>query len=115
MDVPQFLRISKEDRAAAWVEYYRGMKNPAADNAPVDDRGPGAVCRRLGIRDGINKNFVDSLRAQEEAERLRKRAESLEKLAAWKSRKRQETAEMNEVRVRARAQHRKVSILMNST
>ena len=102
LDIPPRLKISPEDRRRAWAEYYRAQAKPAAVS-PIDDRGPGSVCRRLGLSDGINKNFVAALEARETAERDRRRAEGLERLAQWKSKQRDEKAAMDRVRAAARA------------
>jgi hypothetical protein len=107
LDIPTFLKISRERRSAASAEYDAQRNANNNDHSTAEDRGSGAVCRRLGIPDGINQEFVAAIKGREEAARLAKREEGLARLAEWKARARAEKAEMNAIRSRALAQHRK--------
>jgi hypothetical protein len=105
LDIPEFLRVSPEQRAAAWARY---VAKPAGNNLndhALDDRGPGSVCRRAGMPDGINKDFVAALEAREAAERLARREQGLTRLAEWKRRSQAESTEIEAVKAAARAQH----------
>jgi hypothetical protein len=95
------LKISQAERRAAW-ESFKGF--PDQGKPILDDRSVGAVCRRLGIPDGINHQFVAELQAREIAERARKREEGLARLAAWKA----EQAEIKAVQAQARRQHKEI-------
>ena len=98
LDIPAFLKIPQTDRVAAWANY----KPTGTANGPApDDCAPGSVCRRAGMPDGINKEFVAALEAQEAAERATKREESLARLRAWKA----DQAEIEAVKAAARAAH----------
>jgi hypothetical protein len=105
LDIPEFLLIPQERRAAARARYV--AKPVTANNPAIDDRGPGSVCRRAGIPDGINQAFVEAIQAREAAERQVKREQGLTRLAAWKERTRVEQAEIEAVKAAARAQHQK--------
>jgi hypothetical protein len=107
LDIPSFLKISQEQRAEYWLQYDAARKADNDDCLIIDDRGPGAVCRRLGIPDGINQEFVAAIKGREEAARLAKREEGLARLAEWKARTRAEKDELNAIKARARARHRK--------
>jgi hypothetical protein len=107
LDIPEFLKISQERRAAAWAEYDATRNANNNDHFITEERGPGAVCRRLGIPDGINQEFVAAIEARDQTIALAKREEGLARLAEWKARARAEKAEMDAIRSRARAQHRK--------
>jgi hypothetical protein len=107
LDIPEFLKISSKRRAAAWAEYDAKRSANNNDHSIPEDRDPGAVCRRLGIPDGINHEFVAAIKAREEAARLAKREEGLNRLAEWKARARAEKAELKAIKARVRAQHRK--------
>jgi hypothetical protein len=98
LDIPAFLKISAEERAQARRDW-KGFPNQP--KAAVADNGPGAVCRRAGIPDGINQEFVAAVKAREAAAATIKKEASLAKLAAWKA----EQAESAAVRAAARAQH----------
>jgi hypothetical protein len=103
LKIPDFLRISAEDRREAWASYYAALAKPISTRpGVVEQTGPGDTCKRLGYTTGINQQFVEALRAQEAAARDAKRAEGLARLAAWKSRAREETAAMSAVKARAR-------------
>jgi hypothetical protein len=78
--------------------------------APVDGRGPGSVCRRLGIPDGINHQFVADLQAREAAAAAVKREQGLQRLAEWKARDRIEKAKIVAVKAAAAAARGRLTV-----
>ncbi len=98
LDIPPFLHISQERRAAAWAAYVAPRR---AQNHALGDRGPGSVARRLGFPENPkDAETRAALSAREAAERLAKREASLMRLAEWKESTRAEQAEIEEVKAR---------------
>jgi hypothetical protein len=105
-DIPEFLRISAEQRAQAWREW-QGFSGPSRV-APTIDNGVGSVARKHGYPESP---LDVAARAEIEAGIRRiaeaKKAEGLARLAELKAAQKAERAEIAAVKAAARAQHSK--------
>jgi hypothetical protein len=109
LDIPSFLVISQEERAQAWRDWPGFFPGETHANPIIDDRGPGAVCRRLGYLESP----ADAVTRAEINEGIRRKAEEkkiagLARLAEHKVAQKIEREEIAAIKAQARERHSEI-------
>jgi hypothetical protein len=105
LDIPDYLRLSREDRIAAWQLFDEMPK--AATVKLAEDNGPGSVARRLGFPENPADTIAREALADKERERAAiKQYENDRARYAFFERKQAEKAETDKVKAEAAAKHK---------